>query len=353
MRILIVKLSSFGDVIHTFPALTDLKAARPDVEVDWLVEEAFAALVAHHPAVSRIHKVALRRLRWPPARWPALFRHRRDLRRELRARRYDLILDVQGLMKSASFARLAGAPIAGFDASSAREPAAAKFYQRKFRLHGHPHIVEQLRRFFAEALDYPLPTRAGAPGLRRPSPSPRLADLDLPAGYGLLVHSAAWPTKLWPEERWRALVGRIVAAGATVVLPWGDDAEKARALRIAAGLPGAIPLPRKLGGEELVEMIAGARFSVGLDTGLTHLAAAFDVPGVCLFGPTDPVYATPYGRGQRAVASRHPAARCQQVRCSREPGGDCCMRGVDVEAVWSSVAAMLAETGAVQAVRST
>src|SRR5262249_35199645 len=149
MRVLIAKLSSFGDVIHTFPALTDLKAARPETEVDWLVEEAYAPLVRRHAGVAAVHEVALRRLRWPPARWPALIRHRRGLRGTLRARRYDFVLEVQGLMKSALLSRLAGAPVVGFHRESAREPSAARFYHRHLRLGGHPHIVEQLRRFFA------------------------------------------------------------------------------------------------------------------------------------------------------------------------------------------------------------
>src|SRR5207244_12301405 len=125
MRVLIAKLSSFGDVIHTFPALTDLKSARPDVEVDWLIEEAYAPLVRRHPGVADVHEVALRRLRWPPSRWAALIRHRRALRSALKAGRYDLVLDAQGLMKSAMLSRLAGAPVVGFHRDSAREPAAA------------------------------------------------------------------------------------------------------------------------------------------------------------------------------------------------------------------------------------
>ena len=171
MRILIAKLSSFGDVIHTLPALTDLKAVRPEIEVDWLVEEAYAPLVRRHPGVAEVHEVALRRLRWPPARWPALIRHRRGLREVLRARRYDLVLEAQGLMKSALLSRLARAPVVGFDKDSCREPTAARFYQRRLRLGGHPHVVEQIRRFFAEAVGYAMPRGQGRAGLPRPSPA--------------------------------------------------------------------------------------------------------------------------------------------------------------------------------------
>lgn len=343
MRVLIAKLSSFGDVIHTFPALTDLKAARPDVEVDWLVEEAYAPLVRRHPGVATVHEVALRRLRWPPTRWPALVGHRRTLRDGLRERRYDLVLEVQGLMKSALLSRLAQAPVVGFHRDSAREPSATRFYQRHLHLGGHPHIVEQLRRFFAEAVGYAMPRGPGKAGLPRPVGHPAVA---LPARYGLIVHGAAWQTKLWPEDRWRNLLQRLVATGRTVILPWGDVEERQRAQRLADGIPGVAPLSRRLDGDELAGLVAGAEFAVGIDTGLMHLAAAFDVPGVTLFGPTDADYATPYGSKQRAVRSDHLEAPCQQVHCTREPHGQCCMREVDADEVWSAVSTMLSEQAA-------
>ena len=343
MRILIAKLSSFGDVIHTFPALTDLKAARPEIEVDWLIEEAYAPLVRRHPGVAEAQEVALRRLRWPPSNWPALIRHRRGLRAALRARRYDLVLDVQGLLKSALLSRLAGAPVVGFDKDSCREPSAARFYQRHVRLGGHPHVVEQTRRFFAEAVGYPMPRQRGQAGLPRPTGRPGEA---LPERYGLIVHGAAWQTKLWPEERWRNLLHRLTATGRAVVLPWGTVDERQRAERLAQGIPGALPLSRKLDGAEVAELVAGADFAVGVDTGFMHLAAAFGVPGVTLFGPTDADYAMPYGAHQRAVRSDHLDAPCQQVRCTRQPHGQCCMREVDTDEVWTAVSTMLSEQAA-------
>jgi heptosyltransferase-1 len=193
MRILIVKLTSFGDVIHTFPALTDLKAARPEIEVDWLVEEAYAALVRRHPGVAAVHEVALRRLRWPPTRWSALIRHGGQVRAAIRARRYDMVFDVQGLIKSALLSRLASAPVVGFDRQTCREPAAARFYHKHLHLGGHPHAAEQLRRFFAEAVGYPLPKGRGRAGLPRPAGRPAMP---LPERYGLIIHGTAWRTKL-------------------------------------------------------------------------------------------------------------------------------------------------------------
>ena len=187
-------------------------------------------------------------------------------------------------------------------------------------------MVEQLRRFFAEAIGYPVPRGRGRAGLVRPVGRPAIA---LAERYGLVVHGAAWPTKLWPEERWRNLILRLTAIGRAVVLPWGDAEERRRAVRLADGIAGALPLSRKLDGEEVAELVAAADFAIGIDTGLMHLAAAFDVPGVTLFGPTDVKYAIPYGADQRAVSSDHLDAPCQQVRCTREAHGQCCMREVD------------------------
>lgn len=339
MRLLIVKLSSFGDVVHTFPALTDLKAARPDIEVDWLVEEAFADLVASHPGVDEVHRVALRRLRWPPTRWPALLAHRHALRRTLRARRYDMVLDMQGLMKSAMLARLAGAPVTGIDTASAREPSAARLYDRQIRLVADPHAVEKLRHLAADAVGYAVPAGRGRANLRPAGGQP---GVPLPARYGIVVAGTSWPSKLWPEDRWRRLVAAIAATGRRLVVPWGNTEEEARARRLTAGVAGAEILPRRLAGGELARFVAHADFAVGLDTGLMHLAAACDVPGVTLFGPTDPDRTGPYGANQRVVRSTGPFAPCLQKRCTHGPGDERCMDRVEYDAVWSAVSAMLA-----------
>ncbi len=343
MRLLIVKLSSFGDVVHTFPALTDLKAARPDVEVDWLVEEGFAELAAAHPAVGQVHRVALRRLRWPPARWPALLAHRRALRRDLRARHYDRVLDLQGLMKSAVLARLAGAPIAGIDAASAREPRAARFYDRRIPLVDDPHAVERLRHLVADALGYAVPSAKGRAGLRLAGGP---VGVPLPARYGIVVASTSWPSKLWAEDSWRRLIAAVTASGRRIVLPWGNAEEEARAKRLVAGVAGAEVLPRRLDSGALARFVAGADFAIGVDTGLMQLAAACDVAGVTLFGPTDPARTAPYGAGQRVVRSTGPFAPCLQEQCTHGPGNERCMDRVEYDAVWAAVSAMLADAPA-------
>lgn len=334
MRLLVVKLSSFGDVIHTFPAITDLKTARPDIVVDWLVEESLAPFVALHPGVAAIHTLAFRRLRKPPSNWPRLVSETARLRRTLRSRRYDLVVDLQGLMKSALPAWLAG-PVSGYDARSAREPAATRLYRRRFAVPREMHAVQRTRRLLAAAVGYPAPDRAGEYGIAVDGAADPA--LGLPPRYAMVMHAASWPTKLWPEEHWRALLPELAGAGRGIVFPWGNADEKARAERLASGIPGTVVLPRMMAGAELTRVIAGAELAVGLDSGLMHLAAALRVPGVWLYGPTDPDLTGPYGERQTVIQSTWPKAPCRRRTCSDTPGGDCCMRAIGVERVAEAV----------------
>jgi heptosyltransferase-1 len=335
MRLLVVKLSSFGDVIHTFPAITDLKAARPEIEVDWLVEESLAPFVALHPGVAGIHTLAFRRLRKPASRWPELVSATARLRNTLRARNYDLVVDLQGLMKSALPARLAG-PVSGYDAASAREPGATRLYRRRFAVPREMHAVERTRRLLAAAVGYPVPDGAGRYGIAAAGPPD--PGLGLPPRYAMVMHAASWPTKLWPEEHWRALLPEVAGDRRGIVLPWGNAGERSRAERLASGVPDAVVLPRVMAGAELAAVIAGAERAVGLDSGLMHLAAALRVPGVWLYGPTDPGLTGPYGEGQTVIQSRWPKAPCRRRTCTDTPGGDCCMRAIGAEEVAGAVA---------------
>ncbi len=336
MKILIVKLTSFGDVIHTFPAISDLRAARPDVEIDWLVEEAFAPFVALHPAISTIHPVSFRRLRSPPTRWALLPMEAIRLGRTLRGRRYDFVVDMQGLLKSAIPALLAGKGIAGYDAESAREPAASRLYRWPIGVPRAMHAVERSRRLLAAAVGYRAPAGQGVYGLRV------LGGRDTPVAgrYAIAMHSASWETKLWPERNWRGVLSEITAGGRSVVLPWGSPDEKARAERLAVDIDGVHVLPTMLSGADLARVVSGADFAIGLDSGLMHLATALDVPGIWLFGPTDPGLTGPYGKDQTVLASTYPEAPCRRRVCDREPGGHCCMQAIDPYDVIDAVRAL-------------
>ncbi|UCE31234.1 MAG: lipopolysaccharide heptosyltransferase I, partial [Burkholderiales bacterium] len=230
MDIALVKTSSLGDVIHALPVASDILAAHPQARIDWVVEEAFAELPALHPGIARIHRVAVRRWRRAPfsratrSEW-------RSFRAGLRAKRYDLILDLQGLIKSALIARQALGPRAGFDRASAREPLAALFYERRYRVEQRQHAIRALRALASRALGYPIGERPQF-GLVAPA-APGLA---LPPAAIVLLHMTAREDKQWHEVHWRELARRLDAQRVPVVVPWGSPLEQARAHRIATGL---------------------------------------------------------------------------------------------------------------------
>lgn len=340
MKILIVKLTSFGDVIHTFPAISDLRSQRPDIQIDWLVEDSFAPFVALHPAVSTIHPASFRRLRSPPSRWARIPMEAIRLGRALRAARYDYVVDMQGLLKSAIPALLAGRGVAGYDADSARERAASRLYRWGIPVPRAMHAVERSRRLLAAAVGYTVPAGQGRYGLRVLDGR----DSALPKPYAIAMHAASWETKLWPERNWRGVLEEITAGGRSVVLPWGSPDEKARAERLAVDIDGVHVMRSMLSGADLARVVSGAEFAIGLDSGLMHLATALDVPGIWLFGPTDPGLTGPYGKDQTVLASRYPEAPCRRRTCDREPGGHCCMQAIDPYDVVDAIQALTSQS---------
>jgi heptosyltransferase-1 len=301
LKVLLVKTSSMGDVIHTLPALTDAQRAIPGIRFDWVVEEGFAEIPRWHPAVDQVIPVAIRRWRKHPLQTLRNGEWQR-FKARLRSERYDLVIDAQGLLKSAWLTRYVKAPVAGLDRNSAREPLAARFYERAYVVPREQHALERVRQLFAQALGYELPAGLGDYGLDR-------SRLQLPVDepYLLFLHGTTWPSKHWPEAYWCELAERMSAQGWAIRLPWGNAEEQARAERIAAGRSSVQVLPRlNLAG--VAGVIAGARACVAVDTGLGHLAAALDVPTVSLYGPTLPGRVGAYGRGQVHLCASGPHA---------------------------------------------
>ncbi len=326
MRVLLVKMSSLGDVVHTLPALTDAAGALAGLRVDWVVEEAFTEIPAWHPAVDRVIPVALRRWRKRPLhslRGPQWAR----FRAELAERRYDAVIDAQGLLKSAVVARLVSAPCYGLDRRSAREGIASLAYQHRVHVPRDMHAVERTRQLFARSLRYKLPDTTGNYGVR-----PGLQALAVPStGPSLLFfHGTARREKLWPREHWVELVLLAAGEGYRVLLPWGNEVERERAAWIARHSPAARVLPR-MGLGDLAGRLLAARGAVAVDTGLGHLAAALDVPTVSLYGPTSTHLVGAYGKHQ--VHVRSPAQ-------SGDPAD--LMRAITAAEVWRSLQSALA-----------
>lgn len=298
MRVLVVKTSSMGDVIHTLPALTDATRSLPDIRFDWVVEEGFAEVPAWHPAVDRVIPVALRRWRKSPLQTIRSGEWRR-FRDALRATDYDAVIDAQGLLKSAVLVtRTAHGPKFGLDRASAREPLASRFYDRPLAVAKGQHAVERVRQLFAQALGYDVPDGMGSYGIAghfaaKPEVTPSL----------VFLHGTTRHEKHWPEDYWQELVEAAVSDGWQIKLPWGNEAERARAERLAASSSVEVLPKLRLG--EVGQVLADASGVVSVDTGLSHLAAALGRPNVVLFGPTDPGLVGGYGERQICLKAAH------------------------------------------------
>jgi heptosyltransferase-1 len=309
MRVLIVKMSSLGDIIHTLPALTDAGHAIPGITFDWVIEENFAEIPAWHPLVNQVIPIGLRRWRKNLTQrktWQEWF----AFRKKLRATQYDLVIDAQGLLKSAFIALQAKGKRVGLDQQSAREPWAAKFYQQTFHVAKQQHAISRVRHLFSQALGYAKPIDVPDYGLDRA----RIAAVNA-ENYLVFLHGTTWETKHWPESAWCELVKMATDQGFFVKLPWGNQDEHERAQRIAAVSNRAAVLPR----QDLIGMagvLAGAKGVVAVDTGLLHLAAALNVPAVSLYGPTDPALSGALGKTQRHLKVKFSCAPCLSRECT-------------------------------------
>ncbi|MCL8385378.1 lipopolysaccharide heptosyltransferase I [Xanthobacter aminoxidans] len=333
MKLLLVKLSSLGDVVHTFPALTDAAARVPGLTVDWAVEEAFAPVARLHPAVRRTITVPLRRLSRRPLAALSGGEAMR-VRSALAAEPYDLVIDGQGLMKSAAVAALARGPRHGFDRASAREGLASLLYGTRHHVPEVEHMAVRLRKLFAAALGYGLDDLPADTGLR-PAPG------GVP--YLVFLHGTTWPTKTWTLDGWRALAA---LAGVEVRLFAHGAEERARAEAIAAGQDNVRLLPPQ-GLEGLAPEIAGAAGVVTVDTGLGHLAAAYGVPTVGLYGPTNSVLTGLFGPCVTELKARRDCAPCEKARCRIAPEtieGPPCLSDISAAEVWQALGRLGAAT---------
>lgn len=307
MRILIVKTSSLGDVVHTLPALTDAMRAIPGLTADWVAEEGFAEVPAWHPAVGRVIPVAIRRWRkqwWNTLRGGELGQFVADLRHDP----YDVVIDAQGLMKSAVITLLARGKRAGLDKNSIKEAFASHFYQQKIAVPRSEHAVQRVRQLFAGILGYAYDPQQIDYGLSSGAPAQDSA----PAL--MFLHGTTWASKHWPVQYWKELARLASGAGYQIRLPWGSLAEQERAQAIADGINGAHVLNR-MSLTELAQQLRECRGVVAVDTGLGHLAAALNRPTVSIYGATNPFLSGTFGHNQLQLKSDLACAPCMRREC--------------------------------------
>lgn len=292
-RILFVKTSSLGDVVHHCPAVSDAARALPQAEIDWVVEESFAEIAAMHRGVRRVFPVAVRRWRrglWAPRVWSEIG----AFRRQLAAEPYDIVIDSQGLLKSAVIARCAQGERHGLDRESVREPMAARLYDVRHHVARDLHAVERNRQLTASALGY-TPGAGCEYGLVAEGALP----IEPGRSYVILLTMTSRADKLWPERNWIDLGRALALRDLQVILPWGSGPERKRCDRIALAIPQA-RVPGRFSLSELARLFRGARGVIGLDTGLSHLAVAMNVPVVGVFCGSDPALTGLYGGGRTA-----------------------------------------------------
>lgn len=297
-RILFVKLSSLGDVIHHLPAVTDLARERPGSHVAWAVEPGYADLVRLHPAVDEAIPVGLRALRAGPhraGRWGGILASRRALA----AGRWDYIVDTQGLLKSALVALAARGARFGYDKASARERIASRFYDVRIAVPRTLHAVERNRLLVAHVFGYAVKNRADY-GL---VPPPRRPDWAPQGEYAVLLHAASRREKLWSEDKWKELGRRLADLGCTSVLPGGTENERKAAARLAAAIPGAIAAPA-LDLATAAGLLGHAGAVVGVDTGLTHLGVALGRLTIGIYRATDPALTGLHGENGVSLGGR-------------------------------------------------
>lgn len=305
MHVLLIKTSSLGDVVHTLPALTDALHAIPNIKFDWVVEEDFVAVAKLHPAVNQVIPIALRR--WRKNIIKSLFSDEwSKFRATLKNEKYDMVIDAQGLLKSAWLTTLVKAPSMGLDKASIREPLASFFYSSKVNVPKGIHAIERLRALFAQALNYTLPNTLGNYGIAQQ------VNTHTKTNRVIFLHGTTWETKLWPVDYWKELAILLQQQNYSVALPWHDEVERARMECLSES--GVIGLG-KLTLQQLIEQIAQAKAVVSVDSGLGHLAAALNIPTVFLYGPTNPELTGGYGATQSSLSSTLHCAPCVQEKC--------------------------------------
>jgi len=304
-KILLVKISSLGDVLHNLPIVWDLRKRIPNAQIDWIVEEAYVHLLEPlkstegFKGIDRIIPIALRRWRknlWRLQTWQEFL----AMRQVLQATTYDVILETQGLIKSAVICALTKksdtaivAGLANATEYSGYEPLARMFYTQAVHVPLQCHAIDRSRYVMCAVFDWPLLSRQDEPPLFYPSQwikeLPVLAMKDLQKSqdgsvlpYILCFHSSARATKRWSSENWVDLGRALSSQGYQLVFPWGTPAEKAQSDLMASQISGAI-VPRAISIEEAYPLIAHAALTIGVDTGLTHLAAVLGKPTVEIY----------------------------------------------------------------------
>jgi heptosyltransferase-1 len=340
MHVLLVKTSSMGDVIHTLPALSDAQQAMPHIKFDWVVEGAFKMIPAWHPAVHKVIPVALRRWRKKPfakntrvewAQW----------RQQLQPH-YDLVLDAQGLVKSAFLTLFTSGQRAGLNRSSAREALASLVYHQQHEVNFQQHAVVRMRQLFSLALGYPLPHTTPDFGLSKAQF--QLSTSNAP--YIVFLCGTTWTSKQWPEAYWGRLAEMAGQAGYKIKISGYQAEELALAERISQ-YHSCVEVIPNLNISEMANLLASAQGAIAVDTGLGHLAAALNIPTVSIYGATNPDFTGAVGTISRHLAAQFGCSPCLSRECHYRKTAEvtpACYATVSPAQVWAAISEIIPHT---------
>jgi len=318
-NILIIKLTSMGDLMHAFPALTDAVKYIPGISFDWVVDENFAEVPLWHPAVNKVIITAHRR--WKKNIYECITKREfNHFYRQLNSESYDIIIDLQGNLKSACVSWLRRGSVHGYSSKTCREKPAHWAYDYRYDIPKHLHAIHRQRELMAKALCYQQVGDIPDYGVKFPSLVPKT---QLAKKYLVFVHNASALNKLWPIGHWRQLIQRVTELGFSVLLPSGNDKEYDHAQMIATGHSLAIPL-KKTELNEMAAIMVNAVAAVCNDTGLSHLAAMTSIPTITLYAATDTRLIGTTGKNQKHIVAEDNTKKAR-------------MSCISVEHVWSQL----------------
>jgi heptosyltransferase I len=295
-----------GDLFHSLPALSELKEHFPELTIDWLVDEQFSEVPAWSLHIRRVISVPLRG-----------FKRHKNIRllfsavRKLRQVKYDVVIDAQGLLKSALIARLARTKCRhGYARHTIREPVASIFYNKKHDVKWDMHAVMRIRLLLSSVFDYSInlfaPLHYGVRKLH--------ASNLFPTKTLVCCVSTSWSSKHWPKAYWRKLFSLLGRSSCAIQLVWGSLQERRYAEQLAQGFSHVALIPPATI-TEVAAYIQQCDAVVAVDTGFAHLAQVFDVPLVALYGPTAPSKTGPLGQKQQVLSADFSCAPCFKRRC--------------------------------------
>jgi len=282
MKVLILKLTSMGDLMHALPALTEAEQNIKNISFDWVVDKAFSSVPSWHPAVDKIIKTDHRN--WRKQFLSSESREALNLvKKEINATDYDFVVDMQNNLKSAFLSFLSDHRVTGMDASSSREYPAHWAYSKKVNIKKSLHAIDRQKELLASTLGY-----KSVPGVDYGISKVKFLKpaFELPTNYMVLVQNASWPTKQWPVAYWKDLVKYLGDRGVNVILPSGSEDELMRAKEISSVSERAKAL-EVLPLNEVAHIIDNADYCICSDTGLAHLSAVVNTSSLTLYGPTD------------------------------------------------------------------